>query len=263
MKLGYLLLTVAIVATGLFVYDTLRREPAARGTSPVVTEVARDEGRGAPARDEQPLLAGTGFEELVRRIEALEARLAASPSRTADVRVVPDASGGGTPAPETPAAVEGTSTGTPPLADPALAGIGDPKNPRIDPQTLEWFRAGMDEVDRIRDQERRVAQEKARLARVELSLTPQQEEAVIAATLQHRTREQERGRALMSRQGVTREDREALQGELRTEYVRELEKLVPAADAEKIADGMVRPRFMPNRRAERRGGEGAPGGNVR
>jgi hypothetical protein len=105
----------------------------------------------------------------------------------------------------------------------------------------------MEQVERIRDHERRVNQEKARLARVEVTLTPQQEESVIAVTLQHRAKERERGRELLSRPGVTREDREALYAELRVEYVRELEKVVPASDAERIAETMVRPRF-PNRR---------------
>jgi hypothetical protein len=107
----------------------------------------------------------------------------------------------------------------------------------------------MDEVDKIRDHERRVEQERTRLARAEVSLTPAQTDSVIALTLEHRTREQERGRALVSKPGgVTREEREALMTELRGEYVRSLEKVVPASDAERIADAMVRPRFLPGRR---------------
>jgi hypothetical protein len=254
MKLGHLLLNVVLVASGIFVYDLLRKDPPRAPSA--APEEAYGDVRETSVRDEQPLLLGAGFDAVVRRVEALEARVGASPVRSPEVRVVPGTSGEGDGGAGDPAALPDGPADQGPVR---LPDVGDAKDPRIDPQTLAWLRAGMDEVDRIRDHERRVAQERARLGRVaDLSLTEAQTEAVVALTLEHRTREQERGRALMQRDGggVTRDDREALATELRGEYIRSLEKVVPASDAERIADVMVRPRFFPNRRGgERRAGD--------
>ncbi len=240
MKIGHILLNMALIVTAIVVYDVLRRDPSRSTASLPPVEVDRQTAREPAPAEPEPALAGVGREELLERIEAVEQRLALLAQGAP--RTTPSAPSDGTATARGVPSPAASPDGAPPGAPVALPDVGDPKNPRIDPQTLEWFRAHMDEVDRIRERERRYTQEKTRLARAGVSLTPAQEQAVIEATLRHREREQERGRSMIGRQGVTREEQQAAQAELRAEYVRELEKVVSSGEAEQIADGMIRPR---------------------
>jgi hypothetical protein len=227
MKLGYLLVNLALVGGGILVYDLTRKDPAPPSTpAPVIA--ARDESpRPAEPPAEAPRLAGMGLEEAVRRIEELERRLR-SVEGAPRAGVVADGASR-EPGSTTPS---GTAEGDPPAYQvPTSAGF--------DARTVQEFRVLLEELERQRQEERRADAIRTQLGRLDLMLSTEQTQAVIRETLAYRERVSEAFRQA-STSGATREQREASIEPIRADYENALRRQVPEAEVEKILDSLAR-----------------------
>ncbi len=223
MNVLQLVLTLVLVAGGLFVYDTF----VADRSPPAPTESLRVDTPAAPPPATTPVeppmrveLQGAGVEALVRRVEALEARaeeLAAAASR----RATPGEGGAGIP------------------PGFRVEDVVDVEEPIFDERELAWFRAMKDEVDRQQRQERFERMISNQLERTGVSLTDEQREGVLKATLDYRQSITARYRQEGFSKQPAEVRNEAL-SQLRADYEQSLYMLVPAAEADKILQQMGR-----------------------
>ena len=121
----------------------------------------------------------------------------------------------------------------------------------------------MEEVERRKDQERTEERVKQALARIGVSLTPDQEKAVLAlvSTYQQKMRDVYRGGF-----GRTDDERRAATEKvetLRASWETDLRNIVPPSEADRVMEGMGRngfPGFMPRRMID--GTRGGMGGGM-
>jgi hypothetical protein len=242
MKLGYLLINLATVGGGILVYDLVRKDPPASGSPVDVAPLApREEPAAEPPPSEGPRLAGAQTEELLRRIEGLERRVRDAESMPRSVAVVDDA-GNRIPGvtPTAPVETDGGSDDTDERGEPRSA---------FDPRQVQDFRALLEEVEKQRQEERRVEQIKNQFTRMDVQLTDDQQKSVIAETLRYRERVADAFRQA-TQDKSTREQRTAVMESLRMDYEVTVRRLVPEAEAQKILEGMT------DRPGVRRGGGG-------
>jgi hypothetical protein len=239
MKFGvFLLLQVLVTGAAVFAYDAIRDRNTPTVEAPRPADIVRER----PEVVQTPTLAGTGWSELLRRVEALEAK----PSAGTHVGVipgiteVPDASSGVTGLP-----TEATAPETGDGAAPALT--------QFDEKQIAKFRLLLDEVEKRRREERQLENFRDLMKRIEVNLTAEQEKGVIAARTAYGEKRAEMFRTIRT-EGRTdgnrtdggrtaagdRESRQAMAKDLRDEYGRALEAVVPAADAQKILDATAR-----------------------
>jgi hypothetical protein len=256
---GLLACQVLFVAVGLFVYDALRGEQV---PAPVLTEAAQGGGGGTfdgigarPAEGGAKLLQQDGGQAgLVRRnaarLDTLEQLVAALRKR-----------GGG-----------GAGAGADGSAQPLE--LGDPSDLQgagavFDEKTLRSFEAYLDEINRRKMEARKKVGIRNEFARLGVQLPDAQMEDVVAATLEYQQKAQKLRGQPVAADEQARADRRAAYGSLKDEYVARLQKLVPAAEAEKITSsrfvrglafaadgglGRARPFGGGGRRGGRRGG---------
>lgn len=226
MNVPQLVLTLVLVAGGLFVYDTFvaERSPPAP-TEPLLVDTSPATPTAATP-DEPPMrveLQGAGVEGLLRRVEALESHVEelAAAAASAGRRTTPGEGG----------------VGIPPGF--RVEDVVEADEPVFDERELAWFRAMKDEVDRQQRQERFERMISNQLDRTGVSLTDGQREGVLKATLAYRqsitARYREEG---FSKQPA--EVREQALTQLRADYEQTLYTLVPSAEADKILEQMGR-----------------------
>lgn len=223
----YLLFTVPLVGGSLFVYDSLRREPAHTPAEDVALSAA------PTARPEAPAGAGPALQAdptaMVERIarEAVERMLrergpaAAAPSRNEVV-----GSGGR----EAPVAL----ADLPAIEVPGDLG-GDAPVGTYDERSLKVLRAYMEEVERRQREERNVQMLNDQLTRLGVALTDSQRKSVIEATMRHQQAVRETLRSLPAGQ-EGREARSQAMQQARDAYAKQVFDLVPAAEAERIVN---------------------------
>lgn len=248
----YLLFTVPLVGGSLFVYDSLRREPAHTPAEDVALSAA------PTARPEAPSGAGPALQAdptaMVERIarEAVERMLrergpaAAVPSRTEVV-----GSGGR----EAPVAL----SDLPAIEVPGDLG-GDAPVGRYDERSLKVLRAYMEEVERRQREERTVEAINDQLTRLGVALTDSQRKSVVDATVRHQQSVRETLRNLPPGQ-EGREARTAAMQQARDAFSKQVFDLVPAAEAERIVNSLGQGWRREGGNAPGAGGGGGGGGN--
>jgi hypothetical protein len=183
---------------------------------------------------------GTMVIELNGRIRKLEGELAAA-----------KASGGVATAPATDA-----SGGSATPSTPSTVAFAPDASGAYTPEQVTSFRRLAEEVERQKNLEQQAERVKRELARAKVTLTPEQEAAVVGlqATYQEKMREVFRGGGF----GASDEDRDQTRAKLETlraQFDTELRGIVPASDADKIAEAMRRgfPGLFPRRMDGRAG----------
>ena len=196
-------------------------------------------------------VAGLEASDLGARLMRIDARMKALEDGQAQAKNAGGATG------TDPAAPSGASDGS--AADPLVPpGASPSADVPFTEEQVAVARRIIDEVDRRKEQERNEERVKQALTRISVSLTPDQEKAVTAlvTTYQQKMRDVFRGGFGRSddERRVATEKVEAL----RASWENDLRNIVPAADADKVMEGMGRngfPGFMP-----RRMGDGTRGG---
>ncbi len=228
MKLSYLLINVVLVAGGIFVYDEIK--------SPDPTQVHTDYTGGLTAdapdtpSDDRPAPMTSGGlrdrsdEALADRVAAMErllSSLSARRAERADDGTGPLASNGGK------------------LPELSATDFIDPDDPVYDEKTLQTIASYMDEINRRKQEERQRNRVASELDRLGLELSDAQQKSVVDETLAY----QGKARDLL-RQGFARDEdgrtarREAFKT-LQDEYKNTINRLVPTAEAEKIANSRI------------------------
>jgi hypothetical protein len=226
MSAGQIVFTLAAVAGGILVYDVVRPTPEPVYDPRPPLRAAED---FEPERTAEPPvpLEMEGNADLHRRIRILEQRLRDMEEKP---RVTADAVRTDEDAPAPPTEVE-----LPPWIDPGP----DPERPNFDPETVRRFRVLMEEVERIKEAERSANNVRDQLKRLEVQLTPREEEVVIAATLRFRNRSREVMRESVMQQ-KTREERQAAMEQVRQAFADEINAAVAPANADRILEGAGR-----------------------
>lgn len=225
MKPAYLLVNVLLVGAGLFAYDTLRAERPVPVTEPVPV-VRAPEPAAEPAPEPLPgiSLVGMGEEQIFERLDKMAKRLASLETQLKQqgrTRVIADSGdGAGTPAYGAPVSLDTLPQ-------------DEDGNPVFDAQEMAWFRALKEEVDRQVRMERYEDMIGRQIDRMEVSLSDEQREQVIAAAIDFRNSIRDSIRQLGDQPGeTTREAREAAVAEVRENFSQTMYSLVPASDAE-------------------------------
>lgn len=244
MKLGAVLfLQLLVTGAAVFAYDTFRRDASPVSVEAPRHEPAADIVREKPEAPQTPLLSGTGWGDLLRRVEALEGK----PTEGGRVGVIP----GVTDAPDMSSGITSLPTEGAPAEDGAAATLT-----QFDEKQIAKFRTLLDEVEKRRREERQLENFRDLMKRIEVNLSSDQEKRVIAARTTYTEKRTEMMRSIRTdgnrTDGNDREKRLAIAKDLRDEYGRALEAVVPAADAQKILDATAR--FPQDGR--QRGGDG-------
>ncbi|HVG93007.1 MAG TPA: hypothetical protein VND21_01065 [Planctomycetota bacterium] len=182
--------------------------------------------------------------ELQDKVRGLEARLAATPT----------AAPAGAPVGEGGEPVAGPAM---PLPSPAT--IAPAPDGTFTEDQVANFRKLSDEADRRKSEEAQSERVKRELARTGVTLTPEQEAAVLSLQKAYATKMRD---VFRGGPGATDADRQAamLQRDaLRNQYETDLRAMVPSQDADKIVEAMRRgwPGFFPRRMDRNRGSAGA------
>lgn len=223
----YLLLTVPLVGGSLYAYDSLRKdpvgggEPAAYAPSAPRTEVRVVEG---PSLQGDPTAA---TERIVRQMmERYLAELKGAGSAPA-AGVVPGgegAAGGGAVQPPIDLGDEPVPT-------------GDGSGAAFDERTLKVFRAYLDEAQRREREENLRTSINGNLERLGVSLTDSQRKAAVDLTVKYWRERREAMQAIppgqQSREARTKAGQDALAA-----YTKALNDALPAAEAQKIVEGL-------------------------
>ncbi len=227
----YLLLTVPLVGGSLYVYDNRRSQP----------RPAYDEGadlqvpapRAEPKSEAGPMLQGDPtlqIERVVRETveRMLKERTGGAGGGTASVRTEVRAG-------ETPSSI--TLPEVPAIDVPGgVAGTEGPQA-RFDEGTVKVLRTYMDEIQRREREERQVQMVNGQLDRLSVSLTDSQKKGVVDATLTYQRQVRDALRGVPPGQ-ENREARTKAVQDVREQYSKTIYDLVPAAEAEKIVNGM-------------------------
>jgi hypothetical protein len=179
--------------------------------------------------------------QLAQRLKALEEKNAALVAATGSTGSAPATSA----TPSAPVAL---------LAPPASDGS-------FSDDQLATFRKLWDAADKQKNMEQQADRVKKRLAAAGVSLTPQQEEAVVKLQANYQERMREIFREGFAAGGDQTGQRAKLD-ELRGQFETDLRSVVPAGDADKIVATMKQsfPQFFPGGRSERPTGRGGMGG---
>lgn len=230
--LPILLMNVALVGGGIFVYDQMREEgPATTYESSGAdhVEIAGLADRVAALEGRTPGLRATGVDAgILARIEALESKSA--------VRA-PDAASSGS-AGETPSTA-GTDGGM------AMPTLDDGVEPTAD--EVQRFRKMMEAAERMRREERERDRLLAQLKELEISLNPKQTEQLMSATRDYRSKIGDVWRKSFSGAREPGADREAMREQarqgmetLKEEFAVTINKFIPSGDAQKIVENIAR-----------------------
>ena len=227
-----LLVTVLLVAGGIFVYDAVVVRPPAEPPDLIVrTEEASDEAPDIRVEEERPpfaVLEGTGDdiwrEQMERRLQELEARMPGGDPRTT---VVPE---GGLPSEDG----EGTAGEGPEPGEPA-----DPEEAkRRYAERLGRFRKMLEAVERQRGWEKAARQVSRFINGIEdLQLTDEQKREVVKTTV----RFQHRYKQLARQPRNTEEQKQAQQAatqQLWGAYQDALRDQIPASEADVIIESI-------------------------
>jgi hypothetical protein len=232
-----ILVTAAVMAGALLIYDLVRSSPAP--AEPVVASADRTlallsdrldrlEGRDTPRLSADP-------KDLTDRVADLERRLGAA----APTAVVPGSDPSAGPADATSPAAPGSGS-----EDPSVAGRDrDTGAPRFDEKELARFRANLEEVERRRREEEMRDGVKRTLETLGIRVTESQERALLASTTAYRAELRNLWRGSNPRDDATREQTMARMTQLRDEWTREVNAILPAADAEKFVNSSGRGGF--------------------
>jgi hypothetical protein len=255
MRLGpQLLITMLLVAGGIFIYDATRSGAPAAGTGSGYE--LRPDGTGEagepaaePTGGSETLLDGGAETMLARnnagRIARLERSLTTLEEALARLRRAPKSGAGAE-------AIDGGESV--PALDPR--DIVNEENPHFDDATLATISAYFDEIHRRRSEERERMRIGIELDRQGVDLSETQKKAVINETVDY----QERMRALLGRpyppDEAGRTERQEALNDLKGDYEKTIRRIVP--DEEKAQ------KVLESRTARRLGFTGGlPGGRVR
>lgn len=223
----YLMLTVPLVGGSLFVYDQVKgdtRPKAADSAPDLVAPPPRTEAR----REEGPTLTADPTLQVERIVRETFEKLMRE-------RV------GAAPAGESGTTTEVTGAGSIPLPDvPAIdipEGGGDTPAGTFDERTVKVLRAYMDEIQRREREERATQQVENQLDRLGVQLNDAQRKGVIDATLAHQRQVRDTLRAIPPGQ-QSRDARQKAVTEVREQYTRTIQNLVPSPEADKIINQM-------------------------
>lgn len=205
---------------------------------------------GASVSSSEALSLAQKLREVQDRLAELEAKQAA-------------AHAAGPAAPGTTASTGGPAAPATDTSLPPVVGIPIPPDSTspFSEEQLSAFRRMSDEVDRRKNLEQQAKRLKDDLTRVGVTLTPDQEAAVLRIQQGYTEKMRELYR---NGGGATDADRQSLvakRDELRNQYANDIRAAVPAAEADKIVEAMKRgwPGFFP-RRTDGRPGMGGNGG---
>lgn len=225
MRLSHVLLTVVLVAGGIFVYDALVVRPP---EEPPPVELRADAPPAPEAVAEIPpfaVLEGRGDDlwraDLERRLAELESRVDGGRK----VEVVPG---------ESPAAPpEGADADA--AEDEAIAGEGEPEAGRraVTREEFARFRALLEAVERQRREEDVRRKMRDGLNKIGVELTEPQTKSVVDLTLRFYRGVQQKLRTIPQGE-ETREQRTALYQQMKRDYADELYGIIPAAEADRI-----------------------------
>ena len=219
MKSGpHLLINVLLVAAGFFIYDALRSDVARPSLGALVPDEHTD---ARPARTFGPDL--RALETLVQhnsaRLQALGETLA-SLRRDAD---------------------DEQSAAPMNVLRPQRGDVVGEGEPRFDETKLESIRAYMDEIARRKHVEIQRSLIESEMLRQDLGLTREEQEAVVAATLDYRTRATELMRKRFARDEQGQRQRRAVFERLRAAYRSDISQLIPADAVERIMGSSISP----------------------
>jgi hypothetical protein len=232
MKPAALLLNVLLVAAGLFVYDSLKKDAEPAGPRDVPEYITRTEPEREPAREpDPPALRLEGLDpsaqlarlsgqisELLSRVNRLEAE-----NRTLRASV-----GSGRPVGE-------PSNGSGPVWD-----VDGNPDADIDPAMLARFRDYMDAVERQKRDERFEEMIQGQFDRIGVNLPDEQRMRAVKATVVFRERVRETLQQQVGGSDESRRERLEAMEALRQDYAREINQIAPPSEAQKIIDGMGR-----------------------
>jgi hypothetical protein len=233
--LPWLLITAAMIGGSLVIYDQLRGDTpqatyhAADADSAALADLRARVARLEGSAGDQPMLRAGGAEALARRVDALERRMA----------------GGPPPAPPPAAGSDGTAPGAPGAAAPAGPDGTTPAADDAPPseQELAWFKRLNDAYQQERRDQRERDDLAARCKRLDISLTPEQSDKVIAARREMGRKMMEMYRSLPRDPNMDRQQRRQEMGAKREAIQQEfsvtLNKFLPAADASKLVDDLT------------------------
>ncbi len=230
MKIGpILLINLLLTGSALFVYDTVKSD--SEPTQTHTTTMIDGDGEVTDVDDSAPVeLIGNGGQMALARLKAQEKEIASIKTLLAKLQA------GGKSAPVF------NEDGTPaaPMASIDLPDVVGDEKPVYDDQLIKNFRSLWDAADAQRREERITEGIQRQLDRLGVSLDETQTKGVIDATKGLRDKMRQvftsmRGRG--SDDGA-REEMQAGMEELRGEYSKTIYSLVPAAEAEKIVEGM-------------------------
>ena len=239
-----LLLNLLVVATGLFVYDTVRADRTYGVDAPVEADRSLLEARVASLEQRMaergPELRAVGTEDLMARILTLEAALRARPAAPASAPTLDDAR------PFASGVDEDLAAGSVDSEDEA-----SPTPSGLDEKDVKRVQRLMEEADRRRREEWAIQRLDRTLERLDIELSAENKQRVMAATDTFRTTLREAfGEARAS--GLPPEDMGPVLETARVQLTSTLESFLPASDAEQLVQALSRP--------GRRAPGGGPGG---
>ena len=230
MKIGpILLINLLLTGSAIFVYDTIKGDPEPVTTT--TTAMIDEDGTVTEVADNTPVeLIGNGGQMALVRLKAQEKEIASIKALLAKLQA------GGS----APLVVSEDGTPVAPMASLDIPDVVGDEKPVYDEQLIKNFRALWDAAEAQRREERITEGLQRQLDRLGVSLDESQTKDVIDATKGMRGKMREiftsmRGRG--SDDGA-REEMQASMEELRGEYSKTIYSLVPAAEAEKIVEGM-------------------------
>jgi hypothetical protein len=231
MKIGpILLINLLLTGSALFVYDTVKGDPEPV-RAPAISMIDSG-GEITDVDDSSPVeLIGNGGQMALARIKAQEKEIASIKELLAKLQA------GGSA--RTVVNEDGT-TSPAPMASLDLPDVVGDEKPVYDEQLIKNFRSLWDAAEAQRREERITEGLQRQLDRLGVKLDDTQTKGVIDATKGMREKMRDvftsmRGRG--SDDGA-REEMQASMEELRGEYSKTIYSLVPAAEAEKIVEGM-------------------------
>ncbi len=227
--------------------DTLSSAQLSEIEKKVSSLIAERDGAklAAGIADSEAVVLRKNLSEMQERMKALEAQLAQVAAAAGKAPVAPTDSGSG----------GGGATPVPGVPLPTGSEVA------FTEEQISAFRKISDEVQKRKDAEAAAERVKRELSRAGVTLTPEQEAAVIKLQAQYSDKMRDLFRGGF---GTSEADRQAMMDKrdaLRTGFESDLRSQIPPAEADKIVEAMKRgwPGFFP-RRSDVRPGMGGNGG---